>query len=56
MSIAIITSFSSKAWSLDRGRAAEIRNLLNEYLGFPERNYNPFDPDNLVFDENANKI
>ena len=55
MSIAIITAFASKNWSLDKGRAAQIRDVLNVYLGFPERNHNPFGKD-LVFDENANKI
>jgi len=55
MSIAVINAFASKNWSLDKGYAAEIRAILNVYLGFPERNHNPFGKD-LKFNENANKI
>ena len=56
MSIAIIMSFSSKNWDADWGRAADIRDIFNVHLGFPERNPNPFGNKKLVFDENANLI
>ena len=41
---------------MDTGFAGQIRDIFNQYLGFPERNHNPFGDKELVFDENANKI
>ena len=55
MSMNIIMAFASKNWDMDTGYRAELRTIFNQYIGFPERNHNPFGS-NLVFDENANKI
>ena len=57
MSINIIMAFASPNWDLDRGYyKVGLRTIFNVYIGFPERNHNPFGNKELVFDENANKI
>ena len=51
----VIRSFASPNWDMDDDLIKDLRAIFNAFLGFPEKNHNPFSGE-LKFDPNANLV